>query len=498
MTPVTPARRSVPARPKVGACGLAGGISCVVLLGLAAPAVGQGVGDAEFKERDIERGGESYTLVSYKGGRGYRRIEVSDLRGTSVGNTQLDEVPVCVEGKFDRPLKANVFRLMGSDRQFVVADGALTAGIMSGENLWIGGVAKPVPGGASCYVVVEELVMLKEDVDLFNERCARYARARNWRKLLALGRWIETNGKLVESTTMIDRKIYSTLRDRAYRQALRLREKELAPDDVETRFEVAKMYRQLLDRTGDLRAAEQLRRVMELDPGHKQAAGMLEAMGYVAHKGRWMTRTERAEVLRKEQAEREAARIAATSGGNDTAVGPNGTTPKALATTGRIRRLLEVDRKARSGADALLALAAGLPKEDDTVARRLVWILANAGGDVGLDGLLGGLQSRSAAVRKDVADALAWCGCVRDLAGMIPGEKQAEVRSHAVSALGSMRTRKSVGALVDLLAIDDVGTRARVGEELARATGQKITGADAWRRWWERNRDGFEEPGATP
>ena len=207
---------------------------------------------------------------------------------------------------------------------------------------------------------------------------------------------------------------------------------------------------------------------------------------------------EDAEVLRKDRAERDAALAAGTPGANDVEVRPDRATPETLATTGRMRRLLEVEQKARSGDDALLALSAGLPDEDEPVARRIVWILANTGGDVVPEGLLGGLQSSSAAVRKDVADALAWCGCILDLAGMIPDEKEAEVRSHAVSALGSLRTRKSMEALVGLLTIDDVGTRARIGEELARATGQNISDPEAWRRWWEDNRDGFDESGATP
>jgi len=485
-------------RASLSARGLAVGVAFVALMGSADPAAGQGPGDAEFTTRDIERGEESYTLVSYRGGRDRRLIEVSDLRGVVVGSAQLSELPVCVEGKFDRPVKEKVFRLMGSDRQFLVADGARIANLMSGDNLWIGGIARLMPGGQSCYVAVENIVTLGGDVELFNERCARYARARDWRRLLGLARWIETSGKLVESTTVVDNDLYRSLKLRALRQALRIREKGLAADDVDGRFEVARMYRELLGRTGDLKAAEHLRRVMELDPGHKRAAEELGAMGFVMHNGAWMTRAEYADVLEKERREREAARAAVTPGGNENPVEPDGTQPVKLATTGRMLRLLEVDLEARSGDDALLALAAGLRDEDEPVARRIVWLLANTGGDVGPEGLLEGLRSRSAAVRKDVVDALAWCGCVPDLAGMISDESAAEVRSHAVSALGGIRTRESVKALVKLLDIDDVGTRERVGEALARSTGQSHSDPEAWRRWWEEKGEGFEFPKATP
>lgn len=480
---------------------LARGLACLIIAGvagLAAPASGQGVGDAQFTETTIERGGRSYTLVSYRKGRGRRRIEASDLLGLTVGNAQLDELPVCIEGKFDRPLNTKVFRLMGSDRQFAVADAARIAGLMSGENLWVGGVARLMRGGAACYVAVDEIVILKGDVDLFKERLSRYTRAKDGQRLLALGRWIETNGKLVKSTIVVDNDLYASLRNRAFRQALRVLEKELAADDVEARFELARMYRELLGRTGDLKAAGHLRRIVKLDPGHEKAIEALSSLGYVIYKDRWMTWAEREELKKEALAERAAELAAARHGETVVMVTPYGIAPKGLATTGRIRRLLEVERKARSGDDALLALAAGLRDEDEPVARRLVWILANTGGETGPEALLGGLQSRSIAVRKDVADALAWCGCVMDLAGMIPGEKEAVVRSHAVSALGSVRTNESVAALIDLLAIDDIGTRARVGEELALTTGQAISDPDVWRLWWEENRDGFEVPKATP
>jgi len=482
--------------------GVAIWVACLAVAGLAPPAAGQGAGEADFTSRDIDRGEESYTLISYKGGRDRRLIEVSDLHGVTVGSAQLSELPVCVEGKFDRVLKEKVFRLMGSDRQFLVADGALIAGLMSGDNLWIGGIAKLMPGGQSSYVAVEIIVTLGGDLEIFNERCARFVRARNWRRLLGLARWIETSGKLVESTTVVDHDLYKSLKSRALRQALRIREKGLAAKDVKGRFEVARMYRDLLGRTGDLKAAEHLRRVLELDPGHEQAAGELEAMGYVVHDGTWMTRAEHAELLENERRERDAARAVATPAGDGDgdgdAVEPERAAPSKLATTGRMRRLLEVDLEARDGNDALLALAAGLPEEDEPVARRIVWLLANAGGDAGPEGLLRGLRSRSPTVRKDVADALAWCGCVPDLAGMIPGESEAEVRSHAVSALGGIRTRESVGALVGLLDIGDIGTRDRIGEALARSTGQSHSAPDAWRRWWEENGESFEFPGATP
>ena len=463
------------------------GFSFLVFLGLAAPAAGQAASEADFTEREVERPGETYTLVSYKDGRRYRRIAISALRDVAVGNTQLSELPVCVEGKFEGLVSNNVLKLMGSDRKLVVVDSARVAGLLSKENLWIAGVAKPIPGGGSCYVAVSEIVTLKEDDELFRERLEKHKRARDWKKLIALGHWIKANHKLIESTTVIDGDVYDRMRDNAFRQALSVRSRGLAADDVEGRFEIAQMYRTLLK--DNRSAVAHLRRVLKLDPGHKATTEILRSMGYVLHEGDWMTLAQRAENIR----ERQGTGIKPDNGnGPDKPPPPPQQQPIAR---GRMRRLIEIDRKARHGAEEITALAARLhSEEDEVVARRLVWVLANTGGAAGLDGLLGGMRSERAEVRRDVADALAWCGCIQDLVTMVRSEEKVDVRSHAVAALGSVRTRKSVEGLVALLDVKDVSTRSRVREELVGATGQTISDPGAWRTWWEGNRDGFKEP----
>jgi hypothetical protein len=462
------------------------GFSFLVLLGLAAPAAGQEASEADFAERKVERPGETYTLVSYKDGKRYRRIEISDLRDVALGNTQLAELPVCVEGKFEKLLSDNSLKLMDSDRKFVVADPARIAGLLSKENLWIGGVAKPMPGGGSYYVAVSEIYTLKADADLFRERLEKLRRARDWRKLIALGHWIKANHKLIESTTVIDGDVYDGMRNTAIRHGLSIRTRGLAADDVEARFEIARMYRSLLK--DDRSAAAHLRHVLKLDPAHEAAARALRGLGYVLHEGDWITHAEHAERLRKLQ----LAAAKPDKGDDRTKPLPE---PHRLVAKGQSRRLLEIDRRARRGPELITALTTRVHREEDElVARRFVWILANTGGAIGLDGLLRGMRSEKAGVRRDVADALAWCGCVQDLVTMVRSEETVDVRSHAVAALGSVRTRKSIDGLVALLDLKDTTTRSQVSAELARGTGQTLSDPGAWRTWWEQNSAGYKEP----
>lgn len=458
-------------------------------------------GTDELVEREIRRGDTVATLVTHRG-QPYQRIEVSDLQGLSVGDADLRGLPVCVEGKFERRLKTRVFVLMGSDRQFTVTDVSLVDGVLPGDNVWLGGVAQQVRGKMSCFLAVRAVVVLPRDGDLFRERSTKFTREGSWEKLLALGRWIEANGKLASRTIVADVDQYRRLRDEAFWQALRVREQTLPPDEVDARFETARMYRDLLGRQGDLKAAELLRQVLELDPGHAGAAGAFEEMGYVSYKGRWMKPVERDDLMRREQA---APKPDNGGGGPEegTAAGSDGPPPETLAAAGRARRMFEVERLARRGQVEMRPLAEGLPREDEAVARRLVWILANTGAG-GLEGLVKALRSRSATVRRDVADALAWRGRVEDLSGMIRSEKKPDVRSHAVGALGCIRTPESVDALLGLLSVEDAATRSRVGEELARVTGQNLADPEEWRKWWDANRDSFRAPdglggaGGTP
>lgn len=467
----------------------------VLMAAAAAVSASAGVPDglAALKENEMVYEGKVVRLVNYEGTL-YRRIELDDLRGLAVGDTPLHGLDVCVEGKFDRMSAGGIFRMIGSDRQFAVpeAERGKIAGLMRGDNLWVGGRAQRIQGEASCYVIVRAVVRLGSDDELFRQRFELYRKEGNWKRLVELGRWIEASGEQAAGDRFEDFDRYRVLKDKAYRQALGIREQELGRDDAEGHYQLARSYIELLGRAGRPAAVEKLRRAVAIDPDHAGAAELLRDLGYVKYGARWVTEAERQEL---ERAERPGP--AGPPGGETPAAPeaePAGGRPaiEKLSLVERLRKLAALELQARTGPAGLAAATGGISREDERVARRLVWILANTGGTAGLDGLLRALRSPSSEVRKDVAGALAFLGEVSELAEIVQRDEEVSVREEALGALADCGTREAVDRLVELLGSPDAGLRERVESELARVTGQKHSGAEAWQGWWKANRSAFK------
>ncbi len=443
-------------------------------------------------ETEIRAGNTVVVVVEYKG-RSYRRIAASDLRGLTLGSVKLPGRDVCVEGKFDRLVAPNTFRLMGSDRDFVFAGGAVILGLMQGDNGGVGGGAEKKRGEPSCLLRVREVVRLKGDFDLFDERARKYEQAADWRKLLELGSWIEENGKLVAGSRFEDIDRYHALKGRASRMALRIRERTISRGDADALCEVARSYTDLLGRMGRLKAAELLRRDKADAPRHQNTCAMLRELGYVRSGESGGTR-EDLDAFEREKARAEAE--ARAESGTSTEAGD--VPPEAVSLRDRVLRTLEIERKARSGSDGLIEILESIPDEDEFGARRIVGILANTRGTAAIEGVLDGRRSRSDAVRKDIADALAWRGRIEDLSHTIRSEKVDEVRVHAVAALARLGTRESVDALVRLTTLEAGRARARTEQELRRLTGQSLSGPEAWGAWWQQSGAEFVGPAEKP
>jgi hypothetical protein len=477
------------------ACALA--LACVS--GSAAAQLGASEVD-QLEEHEIERDGTTVRLMKYKG-QLYRIIGANDLKLPSLPDASLHGLSVCVEGKFAKKLvgtalsaKAYTFQLIGSDRHFVVADRKVLAGIagvMHGTNVWLGGQARRLPNDASCYMAVYHIIPLPRDTELFNKRFAQYSIDGKWQRLLDLANWIEVSGKQAEGVRLMDSGRYRTLRDKAVRKALNIRERTLAPDDAQGWCELARMYSDLLPGVGKLAAVERLRRAFKANAAHESTREFFDELGYVLHNGQWITEEERARILAEkarllaETAEAKAeadSSVGTDDGGEPAREGPD--------LRERLARIREVERQVRNDPQGLSAVVERLKEENEAVARRIVWILANTGGD-GHEGLLEGMDSPSAAVRRDVADAFAWGGKLTDLKTLIRSDGDGGVRSHGVDALASLGTRESMGALVSLASLEDEGTRSYVVATLQKLTEQKLSDADAWKAWWKGNRQSF-------
>ncbi len=412
--------------------GLAGFLALAASLAVSGrPARAQGVrgGASGLVEREVPYEGGTITIVTYRG-KPYRRINVSALRGLMVGSARLQGLPVCVEGKFDRYVPPNI-QLMGSDREIYVTNRSLLGGLIGGQNIWVAGVAEKKRREASCRLKVEAIVRLKDDFDLFKDRYNRHSKAGNWKRLLELGRWIQENGKLVVSLRLEDIDRYQARRNRAVREALRIRGKLLDPTDANGHYELARKYMDLLGRGGADKPIDLLLRTIVLDPRHKKAAESLRDLGYVWYDDVWMTREQRDTLKRKKARELAAAGNGVKTDPESTRVTKPG---EKLSTSKRIIQLLDVKRLARSGPGGLKTVAERLLGADEGVARRIVWILANSDARAEPGALWSGRQSESVAVRKDTADALAWSRRLEDLSLMIRSQKIAEVREHAIAA----------------------------------------------------------------
>jgi hypothetical protein len=102
------------------------------------------------------------------------------------------------------------------------------------------------------------------------------------------------------------------------------------------------------------------------------------------------------------------------------------------------------------------------------------------------------------AVRAKVFEALARMGAREvvplAIAGLNDGVWQ--VRAAAVDALASVRSRDSIGPLIERMALEDGRLQADIGTALANLTGRDFGARTAqWQRFWETYRDRFEIPG---
>lgn len=487
-----------------GSSKLEAAVACALAVAAICPAVAaQGAIDvvALIDGKEIPGSKKAVRLVKY-GGQLYELIEPGGLKSLALVGKR-----VCVHGKLGEWAAQNTFRLIGSDRRFKVANRAMVARIMQGANVWLAGKAKRLQDEASCYMEVHLVVRLPRDRELFDLRFASYVHDGKWQRLLDLANWIEVSGRQAGSARLEDVRPYRVLRGKAIREALRIRERELeerAPDDAEGWYGLARMYFDLLGRAGRHQAGKRLHRAVTADPRHKRAQELLKELGFVFYDQRWISRDEYEDIQREKD---RLLAVASEKGDGKDAPDETGTgavsareAREALPLRDRTLRILEIERQVRSGPQGLALVADRLDQEDDKVARRVVWILANTGdiAGAGWQALLKRRRSLAAAVRRDVADALAWREQVPELDEMIREERDPEVRLHGVDALAAVSAPKSVGALVSLASLGDERTRSRVNAALQRLTGESITGAEGWDRWWKDNKDTFRPPAGTP
>ncbi len=110
-------------------------------------------------------------------------------------------------------------------------------------------------------------------------------------------------------------------------------------------------------------------------------------------------------------------------------------------------------------------------------------------------------------LRVDVVKAIAGFKSPEDvptLAAVLRGDESLRVREEAATALGSIRDKESVTALIEALRDSDPSLRAKSAQALRILTGQAVefnasgtddereAGVRRWEEWWAENRDSFQ------
>lgn len=123
------------------------------------------------------------------------------------------------------------------------------------------------------------------------------------------------------------------------------------------------------------------------------------------------------------------------------------------------------------------------------------------------------LEDSDASVRGMAAHALGELGGSGELEALhkcASSDADANVRVHAVLALGRTKDRSAVDWLIDFLGHDDVSVRQAAIYILGRTTGKnhnynpyfppakRKQAVERWKTWWQENRDTFEFPASFP
>jgi len=471
--------------------------ACLIFAAVARPAGALSVlgRESELTNEKMERQAGTVTFTRFRG-KLYRRIRASDLQGLAVDGTPLDNLLVCVEGRFDR-VTTGGFRVTGSQGEFVVREAGALVTFTGGDNLWVGGMAQRVPQKQQCYVAVHGIVKLGGDFELFEERSKAFVADKDWEALIELGRWIEQVGMEVHGGVLDRTNRYNVAKEEAYREAIRIRSTPVAATDADGQYEIAALTVKLLgQKVGRLSALDHLLLAVKTDPEHGKATLLLKDLGYVQYSGRWMLVDERDRLLRAQ--EEEAARLRAE---REAEILAKDQPRQSLGPRERIRRMLELEWSARSGPASLKDVASRLAGEDDAIARRLIWVLANCG----VTTLVRpeDIRGASADVRRDFAMAKAWAGELHDVAEMIRTDLNPRVREHAVKVLAAAgagedaderRSREVVGLLVDLTGQVEGPVSPLLDNVLGDLTGWRLSGHEAWAKWWAESGADYHGP----
>ena len=459
---------------------------------------------------------ESLQRIPYKGDKGVQVVFVryADQNWTEVDPSTVlatrdsNYKEVCFEGKFESFLGPLGLKLTGVDGTINFEDKGkrkLAPDLHPLDNIWICGTLQASKTGRGQDLLIYEMAKLPPDSQRYESKFLTLEATRNVAGLIELGNRINQNlGNSRSMGGMIGFERMSGLRERAWKSAIEIKEKDMRADDPNACYEIALLYRDLLKRNNNYR--QWVLKTLELNPDHANAGKDAEQFfGMVRVGDKWITKQEHKERndallrdtaaavqldkdkirLRNERLEKEISERTVTLLDFQAALRTND--PAA-----RVGALTSLGDKVKDCLDQNFGLAA-------------VDILANINDDAAiLPGLDRAAKSENRDIRQLVYTSLAWRASLNDsasqsaydvLAGALKSEKEKEPAAAAARALSELGGKNAIAALIAGLDSNETAVSDALIEGLKKATQQSMQQKQEWIAWWSANKESIPAKG---
>ena len=479
-----------------------------LLLFAAAPALcADNVNVDELEHKFIKLpNGATVEIVVYNG-HNWRLVDPAIL----LGNDDSDP-DVCFETKFD-VLEKDHIKLFGQKGVIVLEDRSKLKALNElkrMDNVMLFGTLGKVGGKLELRLV--ESLKIDPDLQRYDKLIAvmekqaeaditAEARKNIGERIVEMGHKIEQQRKQVMNIGIADFEKLGSLRDKAFKKGLTIKEGALRRDDADAVFDLALQWRELLRNNAKFR--ELVRRCLQIDPDHPKASRIAESeMGlFKFENSKWLEKAEVEKILQQRKLDQERLDTAQKAALEQKA------RELADAIKARPQLLIESqaairtdDAKGRQG--AIASLGEAIWKTPDVgFGEEAVNILAGISDPAAIaPGLETAAKSEIPEIRREVLEALVWRGRQKDksalavLERVLKAEKDSSTARAGVDALAAMGGRSAASTLVASLGAPDNGVRDEIIEGLKAVVRQPINSKEGWEDWWSKNKDSYNPP----
>ncbi|MGD0093283.1 MAG: HEAT repeat domain-containing protein [Planctomycetota bacterium] len=434
---------------------------------------------------------------------------VQDVSVLSGDNDQNPDI--CFEAKFESVVQPDKLKLFGravwpssKEKQWatIILDDRLKQRALrdfkTNDNLWFCGTLRKRPQNQKeLELVAADILKQPPDMERFKRDLEKKIKLRDGEALIELGHKIQEHGK-TETPTIDTFDSLNKLSTQAFEAGLKIEEEALKPDDVDRKFALAKLWRELVG--NNARSRRLVLECLKQNPDHPGAGEVAEKeLGMKKYNGWWHTPDEIAEFERvvKEGEKKLADAKKATDEARE----------KDRKEVERNRTVLLADQAAKlrladpqAREKALLALGEAVRKcPDPGFGMSAVDILVNLPDAAAVQALCTAAKSDIPEVRGQVCEALAWRGGARQDQPALEGlqkalavEADTATARAALAAVAALDRKAAAGVLVAGLDNTNSVIQDEIMEKLKTATGQQLGTKQEWQAWWAKNKDSLK------